>query len=458
MSSTRRHATRWTVIAVALTGALILASCSTHSTATPAASSGPTISAPSSLPPSTTTPVPAVSPAVPSGLLGTDVEVIPTAQKIVALTFDAGGNADGLSSIVSTLSERHVPATFFVTGAWASRYPSSVRQLVSAGFRLGNHTATHPHLTSLADSAVTAEIATGRTKLMAAGGSDPKPLFRFPFGERTAHTISLVNAAGYVTVRWTVDTLGWKGTSGGISTTTVVTRALGAARPGEIVLMHVGANPDDHTTLDAAALPTVISRFAGLGYRFVTLDALINGSTGGVILPGCDTSAWTNAPISVAHTPTVPPTPVVTGIRAGTHPECRYDRVVFDLNGAMPGYRIRYLASVTADPSGKPGTVPGGGAAYLLIVLHPAQGHNNAGASTLPNARPVSAIRVSRATRSRAISKATSRSRSGFRGQFRSGSASCPDGCTSTCRTDVPGQRPRSSGGAPTVTPERCSG
>ncbi len=324
------------------------------------------------------------SPTVPSGLLGKDVEVIPTTQKIVALTFDAGGNADGLSSIVSTLSARHVPATFFVTGAWASRYPSSVRQLVSAGFRLGNHTATHPHLTSLSDSAVTAEIATGRTKLMAAGGSDPKPLFRFPYGERTSHTISLVNGAGYVPVRWTVDTLGWKGTSGGISTTTVVTRALGAARPGEIVLMHVGSNPDDHSTLDAAALPTVISGFAGLGYRFVTLDALLNGTSGGVILPGCDTLAWKNAPISVAHTPTVPPTPVVTGIRAGTHPECRYDRVVFDLNGAMPGYQIRYLASVTADPSGKPVTVPGGGTAYLLIVLHPAQGHNGAGVSTIP--------------------------------------------------------------------------
>lgn len=388
MSQINRNATRRTVVAVALISALMLASCTTHSNATPSASSSPQTAgssiAPAPSAAASSAPAGTASPTVPSGLLGKDVEVIPTTQKIVALTFDAGGNADGLSSIVSTLSARHVPATFFVTGAWASRYPSSVRQLVSAGFRLGNHTATHPHLTSLSDSAVTAEIATGRTKLMAAAGSDPKPLFRFPYGERTSHTISLVNGAGYVPVRWTVDTLGWKGTSGGISTTTVVTRALGAARPGEIVLMHVGSNPDDHSTLDAAALPTVISGLAGLGYRFVTLDALLNGTSGGVILPGCDTLAWKNAPISVAHTPTVPPTPVVTGIRAGTHPECRYDRVVFDLNGAMPGYQIRYLASVTADPSGKPVTVPGGGTAYLLIVLHPAQGHNGAGVSTIP--------------------------------------------------------------------------
>jgi hypothetical protein len=39
--------------------------------------------------------------------------------------------------------------------------------------------------------------------------------------------------------------------------------------------MHVGSNPDDHTTLDAEALPTVIARLRGLGYEFVTLDALL---------------------------------------------------------------------------------------------------------------------------------------------------------------------------------------
>jgi peptidoglycan/xylan/chitin deacetylase (PgdA/CDA1 family) len=47
-----------------------------------------------------------------------------------------------------------------------------------------------------------------------------------------------------------------------------------AARPGEIVLMHVGSNPDDHTTYDADALPQVISGLRAEGYLFVTLDAL----------------------------------------------------------------------------------------------------------------------------------------------------------------------------------------
>ncbi len=40
--------------------------------------------------------------------------------------------------------------------------------------------------------------------------------------------------------------------------------------------MHVGSNPDDHTTLDAAALPDVIARLSAAGYRFATLDALLS--------------------------------------------------------------------------------------------------------------------------------------------------------------------------------------
>lgn len=308
--------------------------------------------------------------------------MIPTKQKVVALTFDAGANADGLPSILSTLAGQKVPATFFLTGSWARAHPSLVKQLVAGGYRLGNHTATHPQLTKLSDSAIRSELGKGRSQILAAGGTEPMPLFRFPFGDRKAHTISVVNKAGYVAVRWTVDTLGWKGTSGGMSTRKVVDRAVGAARPGEIVLMHVGSNPDDKTTLDAAALPTIIKKLKALGYGFVTLDLLLggNGGGGGVILPGCDPTSWRTAPISATHAPAVPPMPVVTGVRTGSHPECRYDRLVLDLTGALPGYEIRSVDKVSGDPSGNPVSVPGGGTTFLLITLHPAQAHTDTAA------------------------------------------------------------------------------
>ncbi|MGI1849791.1 polysaccharide deacetylase family protein [Rhodococcus sp. SJ] len=94
-------------------------------------------------------------------------------------------------------------------------------------------------------------------------------LFRFPFGVRTDADIRVVNDAGYVPVRWTVDSLGWKGTSGGLDVGAVTDRVVSAAVPGQIVLMHMGTNPDDGTTLDADALPAIIDGLRTRSYSFV---------------------------------------------------------------------------------------------------------------------------------------------------------------------------------------------
>jgi peptidoglycan/xylan/chitin deacetylase (PgdA/CDA1 family) len=113
------------------------------------------------------------------------------------------------------------------------------------------------------------QILGGAQQIASVTGKDPAPLFRFPFDDTDARTIAIANQAGYVPVRWTVDSLGWDGTAGKISASVVVSRVLAAARPGEIVLMHVGSNPDDHTTFDAA-LPQVISGLRARGYSFAS--------------------------------------------------------------------------------------------------------------------------------------------------------------------------------------------
>ena len=185
-----------------------------------------------------------------------------------------GANADAVPAILATLRREGVPATFFLTGNFVRDFPAVARSIAAAGFRIGDHTITHPYLTRLGDAAVRQEILGGAQQILAVTGKNPAPLFRFPFGDADARTIAAANQAGYVPVRWTVDTLGWQGTAGHISASVVVSRVLAAAKPGEIVLMHVGSNPDDHTTVDADALPRVIRGLRALGYSFVTLDAL----------------------------------------------------------------------------------------------------------------------------------------------------------------------------------------
>lgn len=212
---------------------------------------------------------------MPARLAGRIVDVLPVNGKVVALTFDAGANAAALPSIRATLERLDVRATFFLTGNFVKRYPVRSAR-VAARDVVGNHSLAHPDLTSMPDAAVLREVRSAESLIKTTTGQDPRRFFRFPYGATTPHLVALLNSACYVPFGWTIDTLGWKGTSGGQSKASVITRVLSGARPGAIVLMHVGSNPDDGTTLDAAALPDIVKRLRAQGYRFVRLARIMD--------------------------------------------------------------------------------------------------------------------------------------------------------------------------------------
>jgi peptidoglycan-N-acetylglucosamine deacetylase len=185
------------------------------------------------------------------------------------LTFDGGSGTQGVASILATLSREKVPATFFLTGAFADANPRISATLGTYG-AIGNHTSSHPHLPQLDANAVRYQVSSARASILRATGRDPVPLFRFPFGDYDARTLRQVNDMGYAAVGWTVDTLGWKGASAGVSVAQVASRVAQNRSPGQIVLMHLGAAPDG-TTLDADALPRIIAEARAAGYGFVPL-------------------------------------------------------------------------------------------------------------------------------------------------------------------------------------------
>jgi peptidoglycan/xylan/chitin deacetylase (PgdA/CDA1 family) len=221
--------------------------------------------------------VPAAPAAPPSSRLGVDWTRIPITAPVVALTFDAGANADALPSILTTLRTKNVPATFFLTGEWVRDFPAQANDVTMSGFVVGNHSDTHPDLTTLSDAEVRAQLSNAQRSILLANGAETRPFFRFPFGAVDSRVLGIVNSMGYIGVRWTVDSLGWQGTSGGMTVQKVVDRVLAGLQPGEIVLMHVGSHPTDHSMLDAAALPQIVDAIRARGYTFVTMSALTGG-------------------------------------------------------------------------------------------------------------------------------------------------------------------------------------
>jgi peptidoglycan/xylan/chitin deacetylase (PgdA/CDA1 family) len=215
------------------------------------------------------------TPTLPASLVGKEWTTIPTSQKVVALTFDAGANGDAVPSILRTLRDTGTPATFFLTGRFVESFPTYAGQ-IAAAHPVGNHSYDHPEFTGLSDAAIRTQLATTERLISGVTGRTTKPWFRFPYGDRDGRTIALVNGEGYGSIRWSVDTLGWQGTSGGMTVDKVVARVLDTATPGHIVLMHVGTHPTDGTMLDAEALPRIISGLRDRGYRFVTLPQALS--------------------------------------------------------------------------------------------------------------------------------------------------------------------------------------
>ena len=84
-----------------------------------------------------------------------DVERHPVHAKVVVLTLDAGANADGVASILGTLSQEHLPARFLLTGNFTSSFGAQAKAMAATG-RMGDHAVSHPYFTKLTDAQITA--------------------------------------------------------------------------------------------------------------------------------------------------------------------------------------------------------------------------------------------------------------------------------------------------------------
>ena len=61
-------------------------------------------------------------------------------EKTIYLTFDVGYDNGNLETILDTLKEENVRATFFVTGDFVNRFSELLKRISDEGHLIGNHT------------------------------------------------------------------------------------------------------------------------------------------------------------------------------------------------------------------------------------------------------------------------------------------------------------------------------
>jgi peptidoglycan/xylan/chitin deacetylase (PgdA/CDA1 family) len=193
------------------------------------------------------------------------VKALPGDGISLALTIDDGTNTEVVGAFAAFAAETGTRLTFFPNGCYRSweDNATALRPLVDSGqVALGNHTWSHPDLTTLGDREVAEEIGRNRDFLRSVFGMRDSPFFRPPFGARNERIDRIAADEGHPTV------VLWNGT---LQDSRVLTAAelMAAAREWfaaqRIVVGH--ANHATVTTVYGDLLGLIAER----GLRTVTL-------------------------------------------------------------------------------------------------------------------------------------------------------------------------------------------
>ena len=201
-------------------------------------------------------------------------------KKEVCISFDDGPHPLSCRSLLATLKEKHVQATFFVVGKQVEGNPDLVKMIIDQGHELGNHTYDHVRLDGLTREQVYDQInrcekavenATGRKMI----------LFRPPGMRYNDNVVSVVKQEGDIMMHWVIGAKDFIGTVPAgeltaeqqklpaITSDKIIEYVEKQLRPGAIILLH--DNP-----ITAAALPRLIDLVRAKGFEFKSAKEMMS--------------------------------------------------------------------------------------------------------------------------------------------------------------------------------------
>lgn len=181
-------------------------------------------------------------------------EIYKVPRGYCALTFDDGPSAY-TEKIARLLKKEHIPATFFFIGVNVSQRPKAVSFANSQGFKIGDHSYSHPQLTKLSKTAQESQILKTKKQLEAII-KKPVIYFRPPYGAFNSQTKSILIKYHMEMVLWNNDPRDWATKSPSV----IVQRLSHSVLNGKVIILH-----DQRQTWEA--LPQIIKVIKSKGLR-----------------------------------------------------------------------------------------------------------------------------------------------------------------------------------------------
>jgi len=189
-----------------------------------------------------------------------------TDEKVIAISFDDGPDAETTPPILQILKDYDIPATFFCIGRHIPGNESILKQVYADGHLIGNHTYSHHYWFDM----FSAEKMLDDMQMMDQSTINiidkiPK-LFRPPYGVTNPNLKKAIINGNYIPVGWSVRSMD-----------TVIkdeqkllNKVINKIKPGAVFLFH------DTSKTTLAILPAFIKHVKASGYQVIRLDKMLN--------------------------------------------------------------------------------------------------------------------------------------------------------------------------------------
>ena len=201
-------------------------------------------------------------------IIGELINHVNTPEKVVALTYDDGPSLCHTNQLLNLLERLQVKATFFVVGQKIEENPEIVRQLVSKGHELGNHSYSHQRMFWKKPSFIRSEIEKTDQLLRQLGVKDELH-FRAPFGIKFLILPYILTKMKKKNILWDVDPKDYQESNPEVISNYVLKHVV----PGSIILLHDFERASSPTI---RATEFIIQKLQEKGYKFKTVSELLH--------------------------------------------------------------------------------------------------------------------------------------------------------------------------------------
>lgn len=181
----------------------------------------------------------------------------------IALTFNCAWGNEDIQKVLDILDNHNAKATFFVVGAWAEKYPDSLKEIYKRGHEIAGHSYNHAHYKNMSYQEILDDLEKCDKAIESVIKKDIS-LFRGGYGEYSDDVLKVAEKTNRTYIQWSVDSLDYSAKS----SDEIIKRVADKTKSGDIILMHTG------TDFTASALDDILRNLSE-NYDFVLVSDLI---------------------------------------------------------------------------------------------------------------------------------------------------------------------------------------